>query len=78
MMMVEHSLRRMMMTMMTTMTGKGHDGSDGDAFRGGGESIEENTVPKDIKISSSLYYGRIHKPENHVIVFFHNTRKTTF
>jgi hypothetical protein len=40
--------------------------------------LEENPIPRDIKMSSSLYYGRTKKCETHVIVFFHNTRKKTF
>jgi hypothetical protein len=41
-------------------------------------SLKENLVPRDIKMSSSLCYGRIQKRENHVAVFSHNTRKRTF
>jgi hypothetical protein len=41
-------------------------------------SLEKNPVPRDIKMSSFLCYGRIQNCKNHVTVFFHNTRKRTF
>jgi hypothetical protein len=40
--------------------------------------LEENTVLRDIKMSSSLCYERTQKRENNVTVFSHNTRKRTF
>ena len=41
-------------------------------------SLEENTISIDIKMSSSLCYGRTQRHENHITMFFHNTRKKTF
>jgi hypothetical protein len=41
-------------------------------------ALEINIVPRDIKMSSSLCYGRTQNRENHVTVFSHNTKKRTF
>jgi hypothetical protein len=40
--------------------------------------LEENPVPRDIKMSSSLYYEETQKLENHVTVFSYNSRKRKF
>jgi hypothetical protein len=40
--------------------------------------LEENLILRNIKMVSSLYYGRTQKRENHITMFFHNTRKRTF